>query len=187
MPQNSSAISDQLVTADELLEHPEMKHCELVNGKVVPMSPAGSEHGGIAGLIAGHLFVYSMSHAPGRILVAEAGFLISRNPDTVRAPDLMYIETSRLPDGKLLKGFLTTPPDVALEVVSPTDTFSEVVEKAESYVSAGVRLVWVIDPQTLRAYVFRKGKPVNNLTQDDVLSGEDVLPGFELALNEIFR
>ena len=181
------ATAERLITAEELLANPDWEHCELVDGKVVQMSPAGGQHGDISGLILGEIYVWNRTRKLGRVFAAETGFLISRNPDTVRGPDAMYISYARLPDSGRIEGYIPCAPDLAVEVVSPTDTFSKVTEKAQSYVTAGVRLAWVVDPQTRRAYVFKKGKPVENLTEENSLSGEDVLPGFELPLKEVFR
>jgi Uma2 family endonuclease len=180
------AVAKELVTANELFEHPEWNPCELVNGKVVAMSPAGGRHGDVAGIIAGLLFAYARGKNAGRVLIAEAGFLLRRNPDTVRAPDVMFVSNERLPDG-VPEGFLPIPPDLAVEIVSPTDKFSDITAKAEEYAAAGVRMVWVVDPQTRRAYVFRPGQAVRSLVETQSLPGEEVLPGFELPLKELFR
>jgi Uma2 family endonuclease len=184
--ENKVAVADRLVTADELLQHPEWNPCELVAGKVVFMSPAGYEHGDVAGTIAGLLFAYARGKRLGRTLTAEAGFLLTRNPDTVRAPDVMFVAEGRAPKMNRQR-FLETPPDLAVEVISPTDAFSDVTAKAEEYVAAGVRMVWVVDPQTRRAYVFRPGQPVRSFSEKESLPGEDVLPGFELPLSELFE
>ncbi|HEY3321975.1 MAG TPA: Uma2 family endonuclease [Planctomycetota bacterium] len=185
MSQNS-AVTESLITADELLQHPEWEHCELVEGRLVFMAPAGFEHGDIAETISFALGTFVRQHSLGRVLFAETGFFISRNPDTTRVPDVMFYSKSRLP-GQRIKGFLPSVPDLAVEIVSPSDTFSDVTKKAESYTAAGIELVWVIDPQTQRAYVFRPQQPVSVLSQADSLSGENVLPGFAMPLNELFE
>ena len=182
---NNSITAEALVTADELLAHPEWNPCELVNGKVVFGSPAGWGHGDVAGIIAGLLFAYAREKNAGRVLTAEAGFILHRDPDTVRAPDVMFVAKERIPAGSP-KGFLPVPPDLAVEIVSPSDKFSDVTAKAEEYIAAGVRMVWVVDPQTHRAYIFRSNQAVRSLMEKESLPGEDVLPGFELPLRELF-
>lgn len=181
------AVADRIVTADELLEHPEWGRCELVAGKVVFMSPAGAWHGEIAGEIFAAIPAHAKAHNLGKAYTAEAGFLVTRDPDTVRAPDAMFLSKARVPAGGSPDGYLLIPPDLAVEVVSPTDSFSDVTAKAESYIAAGTRLVWVVDPKTLRAYVYRLGRDVRSLDQSQSLEGEDVLPGFALKLADIFR
>jgi Uma2 family endonuclease len=181
-----STLPDKLVTADELFAHPEWGRCELVRGKVKLMSPAGGQHGDIVFKITLRLGVFVESKGLGSLLAADTGFWIARNPDTVRGPDLMFYSTSRIPSGGFPKTYLTVPPDLAVEVVSPTDLFSEVTEKAESYVIAGVRLTWIIDPQRNRAHVYRPNQAVQTLSDIDTLSGEDVLPGFSLPLKDLF-
>jgi Uma2 family endonuclease len=182
-----AAVADRLVTADELFEHPEWGRCELRAGRVAFMSPAGAEHGEIAGIIFGEIYIFVRSGRLGRVLTAKTGFIVSRNPDTVRAPDVMFLSERRVPTAGIPKHYLTIPPDLAVEVVSPNDTFSELTEKAESYIKAGVKLVWIVDPQTRRAHVYRAGKAMQTFTAAESLSGEEVLPGFELALNEVLK
>jgi len=184
---NGTAVAERLITAEELLEHPEWEPCELVRGKVVYMSLPGGEHGEIAGLIFGLLFVHVRANDSGKVYAAETGFIFSRNPDTVLGPDVMFFSKRRLPEGGSPKGYFAVPPDLAVEVVSPSDRFSKVMKKAQSYIAAGVRLVWVVDPETRQAHVFRPGKPVAIVEAHESLSGEDVLPGFTLPLSEIFR
>jgi Uma2 family endonuclease len=181
----TAATPQTVITAEELLEHPEWNPCELVRGKVRAMSPTGYSHGDVAGVIAGMVFMYARGRKAGRVLTAEAGFILSRNPDTVRAPDVMFVAEERMPKGAP-GGYLPIPPDLAVEVVSPNDQFSDITAKAEEYLAAGVRLVWVVDPQTRHAYVFRPGQPVRSLSEKEALSGEDVLPDFQLPLSEVF-
>lgn len=177
---------ETLVTGRELGQHPEWNPCELVRGKVVRMSPSYSRHGKISALLVGLLFEYVRARNAGCLFTAEAGFYLERDPDTVRAPDVMFVARERIPKEGLAEGFLPFPPDLAIEVISPSDKFSEVMEKAHSYVAAGVRLVWVVDPQTERAYVFRPGQVVASLNRDESLAGEPVLPGLSLSLKELF-
>lgn len=177
----------RLMTAEELLERPDdgMRH-ELIEGELTTMAPAGGPHGGLTfdiGLIVGP---YVKQNRLGQCYVAETGFVIGRDPDTVRAPDLAFIRAERVPD-KSVRGFYSVVPDLVIEVVSPSDRAGEVNRKALSWLDAGVRLVWVVYPETETVAVHRRGDVVSLLRKDEaVLSGEDVLPGFTARLGDIF-
>lgn len=183
----TSAVAERLITAEEFLEHPEWEHCELVRGEVVRMSRAGARHGQVAMKIAGRLWEHVSKEEAGVLFAAETGFILERDPDTVLGPDVMFLSKERIPAEGIQSAHLPVAPDLAVEVVSPSDRFSQVTKKAQSYIAAGVRLVWVADPETRQAHVFRPGKPVAILAEHEALSGEDVLPGFTLPLAEIFR
>jgi len=182
-----TAVAEKLVTAEEMLQHPEWGRCELIDGRVVLMSPAGAQHGDVAMIIAGKIFNFARPKKLGRVFAAETGFIISRNPDTVRGPDVMFLSHARIPAGGIPKEYLPVVPDLAVEVVSPNDQFSDVAEKAKSYVAAGVKIVWVVDPATRRAYVFKPREAISIRSETETLSGEDILPGFALSLSEIFE
>lgn len=185
---NSIATAPALMTAEELLARSsELGRCELINGELRRMSPAGAYHGDIAGEVFAQIYLFLKKKKLGKVFAAETGFILSRKPDTVRAPDVMFLAKSRVPKNGIPDGFLPIAPDLAVEVVSPDDRFSEVTEKADSYLKAGVKLVWVIEPRARKAFVFRKSKDVVHLNEKDALSGEDVLPGFALPLAELFE
>jgi len=180
------ATTHSILTAEQLLEAHDLGRCELVRGELIMMSPGGFRHGRIVMSIGAQLYEFVRDNALGVVMTADTGFHIARDPDTVRAPDVMFVSNERLPDG-VPEGFLPIPPDLAVEIVSPTDKFSDITAKAEEYAAAGVRMVWVVDPQTRRAYVFRPGQAVRSLVETQSLPGEEVLPGFELPLKELFR
>jgi Uma2 family endonuclease len=185
---NTIATAPALMTAEELLARSsELGRCELINGELRRMSPAGAYHGDVALEISGHLYVFVKKKRLGKIFAAETGFILSRKPDTVRAPDVMFLAKSRVPKNGIPDGFLPIAPDLAVEVVSPDDRFSEVTEKANSYLRAGVKLVWVVEPRARQAFVFQNGKDVLHLNANDALTGEDVLPGFTLPLAKLFE
>lgn len=174
-------------TARQLAELPDdgWRH-ELIDGELHTMAPAGDQHGQVAftiGLLVGN---HVRRSKLGRCRTAETGFLLWRDPDTVRAPDLAFTRTDRLPP-QPNKGFSDIVPDLVVEVVSPSDRASEVTKKALVWLRAGVRLVWVIDPEAEVVTVHRDGDVIGLLVGGDaVLSGEDVLPGFEARLADIF-
>jgi Uma2 family endonuclease len=180
-----AAIADRLVSAEELLDHPEWGHCELIDGKVVPVSPPNMLHGNIAYKIAMALGAYVEPKKCGVICV-ETGFIISRGPDTVRAPDVLYIAKERLPAGGIISEYLPVPPDLAVEVISPSDRYTDVTRKVDRFIEVGVRVVWVVDPQIRGAQIHRKVQPVQKLGESDALSAEEILPGFSLPLTNLF-
>lgn len=179
--------SPPLMTAEELLDLPEdhQRH-ELVLGALRTMAPAGFEQGRVAMRIGARLDAFVEAHGLGVVLGAETGFTLARGPDTVRAPDAAFVRSDRVPPRGARRGFAELVPDLVVEVVSPSDRMSEVTEKALVWVEAGVRLVWVVDPSLRTVTGYRPGTAVSVLRGSSVLDGEDVLPGFRLALAEVF-
>jgi Uma2 family endonuclease len=179
---SATAPTDPLgMTAEELFELPAdgMRH-ELVEGELRTMSPAGERHGWVALAIGSRIFEHAERRQLGRAYAAETGFLLRRRPDTVRAPDVAFVATHRLPAPE--PGFAEFVPDLVVEVVSPSDRASEVATKVAMWIDAGVRLVWVVDPQARLAAVHHPDGLVTVLREDGVLDGEDVLPGFRMPL-----
>jgi Uma2 family endonuclease len=173
------------ITADELLAMPNDEPCELIAGEVVMMTPAGSEHGAIASRIFLLLGSHAATRRQGRVMSAETGFLIARDPDTVRVPDLAFVRRDRQADSH--KGYFPGPPDLAVEVVSPTDRATDVEAKAQALLDAGTVVVWVVWPETRSVTVHRAGQPPRILHEQDAITGEDVLPGFQCSVVEFFR
>lgn len=180
------AAVDHLVTAEELLAHPEWEHCELIDGKVIFMSPANFDHGAYALNIGSELRGYVKAHKSGTVVGLDVGFILRRKPDTVRAPDVMYYSKDRVP-AVGAKGFNPLPPDLAVEVVSPTDRNSDVSKKIASYLDAGVSVVWVVYPSSRSAQIHRTGQAVVIVNEDGALTAEDLLPGFSLPLTVVFE
>ena len=177
---------EPLITADYLLRTPDLGRCELVRGELIRMSPAGSEHGSIIVNITIPLGIFVSQAGLGRVFGAETGFHIAHDPDTVRAPDVAFVATGRLPS-PLPQGFFPGPPDLAVEVVSPDDRDSQVQAKVQNWLEAGCQVVWLVDPrrQTVQVYQGRGQAKVLHLSE--TLSGESLLPGFFLAVAEIFQ
>ena len=136
------------MTAEQLLKLPDngMRR-ELVLGELREMAPAGDEHGEIAMTIGSHLAQHVKSESLGRTYAAETGFLITRDPDTVRAPDAAFVRQDVIDATGRLRGFRIGAPDLAVEVISPGDTYTEVHEKVMEWLDAGSRMVVVVDPQ----------------------------------------
>ncbi|MBC8231538.1 Uma2 family endonuclease [bacterium] len=135
----------KLMTAEELYWLPyDEKRQELVKGELREMPPASGRHGIYSGTLHVYLGYYVLTHKLGRVFSAETGFTIAREPDTVRAPDIVFISQKRLP-ALLPDGYFELVPDLVVEVVSPNDTARKVREKVNDWLDAGVRLVWVVD------------------------------------------
>jgi len=125
-------------------------------------------------------------HGLGIVFAAETGFLLTRQPDTVRAPDIAFIAQQRVPKTGVWQGFIPLAPDLAVEVVSPSDRVYEVDEKVQDWLDNGTRLVWVVNPRTRTVTVNRAGSQPKILTASDELTGDDVVPGFTCPVREIF-
>jgi Uma2 family endonuclease len=181
-----SIMPGPTITADELLSmHEPGRPTELVRGELRRSSPAGYWHGAVIGRLAGRLGPYASERNLGETFGAETGFILARNPDTVRAPDVAFVRRDRMPS-EFSSGYFPGPPDLAVEIVSPNDTHTEVHEKVLSWLEHGTRLVWVIDPVAKRATVYRGRDDMTVLGVDEELTGGDVLPGFTVALRDLF-
>ena len=180
------SVAMATATAEELLAMGDIGRCELIKGELIHMSPSGARHGRIAGKICFLLIQHVEARSLGMVCGAETGFLATRDPDTVRGPDAMFVSRERMPPEESLDSYLPIPPDLAVEVVSPDDRWSEVEGKVSEYLDAGVRLVWVVDPKTRCVHVHRPHGPVDVLSSADDLSGGDVLPDFSCKVEELF-
>lgn len=176
----------KLITGEELAAMGDIGPCELVEGRIVPMTPTGDEHGGIEANFAAELKAFVRAHKLGKIRVGEVGIYIRRNPDTVRAADVLFISHERYARKKSA-GFLDVAPDLVVEILSPNDSWSEVTQKLREYFAIGVRLVWIVDPQTRNVYAYRSLTDVREFTENDDLPGDDVLPGFSVKVAQLFE
>ncbi len=177
----------KLFTAEELLHLPATgRRLELVKGKVYEMPPPGARHGSVAMRIGSLLNTYVLGNLLGRVFAAETGFILRRNPDTVRAPDASFVANDRLPDGELPAGYMELAPDLAVEVASPNDTPRAIQGKVADWLRAGTRLVWVIYPATRSATVHRSQDQFEEISEEGTLLGEHVIPGFACDLSELF-
>lgn len=177
----------QLITADELLALPrgEFRY-ELVKGELIKMSPAGHDHGRIIMQLAAPLATHVKQNALGNVYAAETGFILEINPDTVRAPDIAFIGGERVQAVGRTRGYWRGAPDLAVEVLSPDDRVSEVEEKVAEWLTAGSKQVWVVSPRLKTITIYSSLTNVKTLTEKDVLSGGEVVPGFEIAVVDIF-
>jgi Uma2 family endonuclease len=179
-------IASSIRTAEQLIRAKDIGRCELVRGELIMMSPAGANHGLIASRIDRRLGTFVEQHRLGEAFGAETGFLLSRNPDTVRAPDVAFVKKDRL---NLLRnrGFFPGHPDLAIEVLSPEDSASEVLAKVRDWLEAGTSAVWIVDPIKRTVTTHRSDQPSGTLTENEVVHDDAVIRGFKLALAEVFR
>jgi Uma2 family endonuclease len=176
------------LTAEQLMALPSGGwRYELVAGELKVMTPAGSRHGQIVMAIAALLGPHVRLHRLGVLFSPDTGFRLASDPDTVRAPDVAFVCAERIPESGVPDGYFPGAPDLAVEVVSPTDRLIEVEDKVTEYFAAGARLVWVVNPKHRRVTVHALGVPPRVLGPDDRLDGGDVVPGFDCAVREIFE
>jgi Uma2 family endonuclease len=176
-----------LTTADELFVMPDDGfRYELVRGELRRMPPAGSEHGAVTVNITVVIAQFVKSHSLGVVFGAETGFKIASDPDTVRAPDLAFVRRERIPQAGIPRGFWPGAPDLAVEVVSPGDTYTEVEEKVHDWLNSGTRMVLVLNPRTRTVAIHTSHTDVVRLTGSDILDGGEVLPGFSCRVAELF-
>jgi Uma2 family endonuclease len=182
-----SAAVKKLITAEEFFQMPEPadgSQQELVRGVIVTMPPPGGRHGGCCMNVGYHLCHFVKTNHLGTVTSNDAGFISERDPDTVRGPDVAFWSRERLPE--LPEGYITLPPDLAVEVVSPGDHYSRIQKKLRHYLERGVRLVWIVDPEDRSVTVYRSEKQAMILGEKDTLTGEDVVPGFRCLVADLF-
>ena len=171
-----------ITTAEQLLRAQDIGRCELIRGELRMMTPAGDEHGRITINVTVPVAAFVRSRKLGVLHCAETGFILSRDPDTVRAPDLAFTRVERASPPE--RGFVPGPPDLAVEVLSPDDRPGYVREKVSEWLEAGTVAVWVVDPRKKTVTVH--GETTTVLEEADTLVGGELLPGFALPVRELF-
>ncbi len=180
-----SAMQKTKMSADELLAMVDDGfRYELVRGELVKMPPAGFEHGDIAGIIHGHLISHVRSGGLGRAPVADTGYQLTENH--VLAPDVSFVAESRVPSTGPPIGFFRGAPDMAVEVVSPSESEARVSQKTADYLLYGCKMVVVVRPRSQSVEVHMPGKEPVTLGWGDVLDGGDAVPGWRMEVSEIF-
>lgn len=182
------AQETRTITAEELFRMPDdgFHRYELVAGRLRTMTPAGSLHGAVTSRLNVALGAHVDQGRLGIVMTGEPGFKLESNPDTVRAPDIAFVARDRIPADGIPKAFWRGAPDLAVEVLSPTDVRRDVDEKIEQYLRFGVKHVWFVEPSPRRITVHRPGKPPRVLYEADTLDGGDLLPGFSCPLSRLF-
>ena len=177
-----------LLTADDLLRLPSFEgRRELLRGGLIEMSPSSLLHSEVGLRIGSLIGRFLERENVGRVYGADAGFIIERDPDTVRSPDVSVVLADRLPAGRSpTEGFFAAAPDLAVEVISPGDRSGEVQAKVSDYLTAGTALVWVVDPERRKVTVYDGEGGVQVLGEDQQLDGGAVLPGFSVRVRQFF-
>jgi len=174
-----------LVTAEQLVDVSiPGKRVELVRGALVVREPAGMRQGRVVASLSRRLMDHVEANGLGQVYAGDTGFTLARSPDTVRAPDIAFIRRDRVPDPEP-PGYPDLAPDLAVEVLSPSNRPGEMLAKVADWLSGGTSLVWVIDPERRQAHVYRQDGTEAVVPESDALSGEDLLPGFRCALDAI--
>lgn len=179
------ATATRLISGEMFAALGDIGPCELVEGRIVAVTPPGFDHGEIEFAIGTEIRRFVREHNLGRVSGGEAGIYTRRNPDTVRGADVIFISNERYAQ-RTSASYLDVAPDLIVEVLSPNDRWSEVTAKLQEYFAIGVRLVWLVDPQQRRVHAYRALTEVALFTEEDTLPGEDVLPGFSMSLADIF-
>jgi Uma2 family endonuclease len=181
------ATANQLITAEELLRMPDDGfRYELIRGELRKMAPAGPIHGRIAINVTTPLDQHVRTHNLGVVYAAETGFKLASNPDVVRAPDVAFIRRERLEEVGEVEGYWPGPPDLAVEVIAPSDTYSDVQEKVFDWLEAGTRMVLLIIPRKRAVVVYRSLTEIITLTENDTINGGDVVPGWTMPVRDVF-
>jgi Uma2 family endonuclease len=175
--------TSQIVTADELLQMPSGgDRYGLVRGELHAMSPTGDNHGVVTMALGIRLGSFVLQHKLGAVFAAETGFHLEHDPDTVLAPDIAFIERERFAATGLSGKFWQGAPDLAVEVNSPGDRAA----KTQAWLTHGVRQVWIVDPAKRTVTIHHRDGQVAVLSETDMLSGGDLVPGFACRVGEIF-
>ena len=181
-----SATATQLLTAEEFLLLPDNgMHRELVRGEVEETMPPGGRHGIVALKLGFHLQAWAEEGSKGCVGV-ESGFILARDPDIVRGPDVFYVRAERIPADGIPEAFWNIAPDLAVEVVSPSETADEVRQKVREYLVAGTLLVWEVYPRTREVIAYASDGTARAFGPADTLEAPEVLPGFSCRVSEIF-
>lgn len=159
---------------------------ELVRGELRKMAPAGHKHGRIAIKVSTPLDAHVTANKLGVVYAAETGFLTSSDPDTVRAPDVAFVSQKRLDEVGDVEGYWPGAPDLVVEVISPNDTYAEVEEKVLESLEAGAGMVLVVNPRKNAVTVYRSLTDIVVLTEIDTLDAGNVVPGWTMAVKDIF-
>lgn len=178
--------TSRAMTVEELERAPLEGRYELIDGELVELAPSGGDASNVGAVVAFFLIAHVRPRRLGKVFGANGGFVLFPDRQLVRVPDAAFVRADRLPPIEEQQGFLRLAPDLAVEAVSPFDRATEVEAKVAMYLEAGVRLVWVIHPRSRRVTVYQPDREARLLREGDELDGGEVLPGFRLAVAELF-
>lgn len=174
----------KLIIGEELLAMGDIGPCELIDGRIVPMTPTGGEHGIVEFELGRHLGNFAADRGLGWVMGGEVGIYTRRNPDRVRGADVVFISKERLPEST--RGFLQVAPELIVEIMSPEDRWQDIRQKLDEYFSIGVERVWIVEPGNRTVLVYRSTSKVQEFREEDTLRGEGVLEGFTLPVASLF-
>jgi Uma2 family endonuclease len=184
---NPPAVPDRVMTAEEFGALTDIIEWELDDGRMVE-KPMGTKSGWIGSQLMVLIGLFIREHPIGWVFNCEAMYkCYPGHPNRVRKPDLSFIVKGRLPGEQVPDPFILIPPDLAVEVMSPNDLASEIERKVREYIEAGVRLVWVIYPETRTLRIHRADGTIAQADERGTVSGEDVLPGFQFVVGDLFK
>lgn len=178
----------QLVTVEELWALPEKPgvRYELVAGELVEAPAAGARQGLIAALVYDLIRAFVREHDLGLVFPDGVGYILDRDPDLLRIPDVSFIAWARVPEEGIPEGFWPGAPDLAVEIVSPHDRANDVHDKVREYLESGTQLVWVLWPKRRSVTTHTRDGVTREFNPDDELLGGDALPGFRVRVAELF-
>jgi Uma2 family endonuclease len=176
----------KLITGKELLAMGDIGPCELLDGRIVPISLTGGQHAILESNLSRRLGNFVADRKLGWVLVGEVGVYTRHNPDRVRGADVAFISKERAA-GRPSQGFLETAPELVVEILSPDDRRQDVQQKLEEYFSIDVRWVWIVEPENRTVLVYRSNAQVRKLSEADTLVGEGVLEEFSLPVADLFE
>jgi Uma2 family endonuclease len=181
------AVAASTFTADDLVRMPDDGwRYELVRGELKKMPPAGFEHGSLTVRLTWPLAQHVNTHDLGVVTAAETGYLLATDPDTVMAPDIGFVRKERVDQAGKVKGYWPGVPDLAVEVISPNDTYTEVEEKAVEWLSAGCPMVLLLNPRRRTATLYRSPHQIELFSEGETLDLGGVVTGFSMGVNDIF-
>jgi Uma2 family endonuclease len=182
-----STVTQKLIAAEEFARMPDPadgSQQELVRGVIVSMPPPGGRHGVCCLKLGRRIGAFVDDNKLGTAALIDTGFITERDPDTVRGPDISFWSRDKLPE--VPAGYIEVAADLVVEVVSPGDYYARIQRKVSEYLTKGVRLIWIVDPEDRSVAVFREGQKPRVLGENEILSGDDVLPGFTCRIADIF-
>ena len=177
----------ELFTAEEFLQLPERPAAgkrELVYGRIVEMTPPDYGHGKRQSQLTTELGIFNRTSRLGDVLT-EVGFVLARDPDVVRLPDVAFVLNDRIPEDWDQNSYFPGPPDLAVEVLSKSETLTAALDKIDEYLGYGVRLCWLLNPRRRTLTVFRRGAAAVELGEAEQVDGGDVLPGFSCKVADL--
>jgi Uma2 family endonuclease len=179
--------TEPLITGEAFAALTNLGRAELIEGRIVKMPPPKNRHGRLENKVAFYLTRFALEHRLGQVLTGESGVYIRRNPDTVRGMDVAFVAQARWEQQTDKDGYLDIAPDLIVEILSPDDRWPAVNRKLRDYFALGVRLVWVVDAEEQRVYVYRSLTDMREFTDTDTLTGDEVLPGFSVPVASLFE